>query len=137
MQNKKINYFNYSPNLFNNYVNNNPDDLYTPIMALSYGNLSKKLYKGYKNYQPIILSSESPMTLLQAYNFILTDLELYLDTHPNDDSFVELYNAYLIEYRNLKERFEKLNYPLTLNYLDDINKNWTWVNNWKVKGGNS
>lgn len=136
MYNKNINYFNYSPNLLNSYVNNDPDDLYTPVVALSKGNLSKKLYKGYKNYQPVILSNENPMTALQAYNFVLTDLELYLDTHPNDESAIKLHNGYLVEYRNLVERFEKLNYPLNLDYINEAKDAWRWVNNWQVKGGN-
>ena len=134
MNNKKTNYFNYSPNLFNSFVNNNPDDLYTPAQALSKGNISKRLYKGYRNYQPVNLNIDNPMTALQAYNFVLTDLELYLDTHPSDESAIRLHNAYTTEYRNLVERFEKLNYPLNLDYINESPKAWKWVNNWQVKG---
>ena len=96
----KINYFNYSP--YPVVVEDKDvENFFTPIQALSYGNLSKSLYKGYKGYQQIILSAENPMTALQAYNFVLVDLGLYLDVNPNDQEALKLYNAYVLEYQNL------------------------------------
>lgn len=131
----KINYFNYSP--YPVVVEDeNVEDFFTPIQALSHGNLSKNLYKGYKGYQQVILSAENPMTVLQAYNFILLDLGLYLDVNPNDQEAIKLYNAYMVEYRNLVKNFERLNYHLQLNDVQESTNSWEWVKNWQVKGGN-
>lgn len=135
---KNVNYFNYMPELVGNKntFDENKNDYFTPIMALSYGNLSKSLYKGYKNYKPVILSAENPLSLLQAYEFIILDLGLYLDVNPTDEDAIKLYNAYIIEYRNLVERFEKYNYPMDKNYLNSPTNYFKWVNNWQLKGGN-
>lgn len=137
----KVNYFNYvQPNKDNGNINNdynNFNDFQQPMVGLSYGNISKKLYKGYKNYKPVILSAEVPMHVLQAYNFMLLDLGLYLDTNPYDEDAIKLYNAYILEYRNLVERFERINYPLDLDYQNEPSNNWKWINNWQIKGGNN
>ena len=135
---KNVNYFNYMPELVGNKNTSkeNKDDYFTPIMALSYGNLPKSLYDGYRNYKPNILSAENPLTVLQAYDFILLDLGLYLDVNPTDEDAIKLYNAYIVEYRNLVERFEKYNYPMDKNYLNNPTNYFKWVNNWQLKGGN-
>lgn len=130
----RVNYFNYNQDQNKNKENVN--DLFTPVVALSYGNLSKTLYKGYKNIKPTILSAENPLTVLQAYNFILVDLGLYLDVNPNDEDAIKIYNAYVIEYRNLVERFERLNYNIDLNYINEPTNAWQWIKNWQLKGGN-
>lgn len=131
----KINYFNYSP--YPVVVEKNDvENFFTPIQALSYGNLSKNLYKGYKDYQQVILSAENPLTILQAYNFVLVDLGLYLDVNPNDEDAIKLYNAYVKEYRNLVENFEKINYQLMLFKPSESITSWQWVKNWEMKGGN-
>lgn len=130
----KINYFNYSPYPVA-VEKEEVENFFTPIQALSYGNLSKTLYKGYKDYQQKILSAENPMTVLQAYNFVLVDLGLYLDVNPNDEEAIKLYNAYVMEYRNLVENFEKINYQLKLLNVNEPTSVWQWVKNWEMKGG--
>lgn len=131
---KYVNYFNYSPELVDS--KKEEKDFFTPLVSLSYGNLSKKLYNGYLNYEPKILNAENPLTVLQAYEFILLDLGLYLDVNPRDEEAIRLYNAYIIEYRNLVERFEKINYPMDKNYINEPTNYFKWVNNWQLKGGN-
>ena len=85
----------------------------------------------------MILSAENPLTVLQAYNFVLVDLGLYLDVNPNDQEAIKLYNAYILEYRNLVENFEKINYNLNLLDLNEPTTSWQWVKNWQMKGGNN
>lgn len=130
----KINYFNYMGDTKDNQDEIN--DFFTPLPALSYGNLSKNLYKGYKAYKPVILTADNPLTVLQAYNFILLDLGLYLDVNPSDEEAIKLYNAYVIEYRNLVERFEKIKYNIDLDFINEPTNSWLWVKNWNLKGGN-
>lgn len=132
---RNVNYFNYSPEFVNKTNPTKKNDFFTPIVALSYGNLSKNLYDGYKNFQPRVLSAENPQTVLQAYEFVLLDLGLYLDVNPNDEDAIRLYNAYIVEYRNLVERYEKINYPMDKNYINEPTNYWKWVNNWQLKGG--
>ena len=76
------------------------------------------------------------MTALQAYNFVLVDLGLYLDVNPNDQEALKLYNAYVLEYQNLVRNFEKINYDLQLGNIQEQTSSWDWVKNWQVKGGN-
>lgn len=133
---KNVNYFNYMPELVNKPNKEDNKDFFTPLMALSYGNLSKSLYKGYKNFQPRVLSAENPLTVLQAYEFILLDLGLYLDVNPNDEEAIKIYNAYVTEYRNLINRFERIDYPLMKDYVNEPTDYFKWINNWHMKGGN-
>lgn len=67
----------------------------------------------------------------QLYNdigivsFVLTELTLYLDTHPTDKSAMEYFNHYnRIRHQMLKE-FSFKYYPLTLD-MAESNKEWRW-----------
>ena len=54
--------------------------------------------------------------LLQGVNeasFFMQDLKLYLDTHPNDVTAIEMFHEAAKQYETCKEAFEKNCYPLT------------------------
>ncbi|MCZ0701840.1 spore coat protein JB [Natronobacillus azotifigens] len=52
---------------------------------------------------------------IQAVDFVLLELNLYLDTHPNDADAIEQYNESSYESRALKKEFEEKFGPL-MNY---------------------
>ena len=75
------------------------------------------------------------MNQWQQYNFAITDLNLYLDTHPNDMNAVRLFNNYNNILTQITNKYESTYGPL---YLDSnsINNNWTWINSpWPWEGG--
>lgn len=50
---------------------------------------------------------------LQETDFIIVELNLYLDTHPNDQVAIAQYNEYVQKSMHLKKQFECLFGPLT------------------------
>lgn len=58
-------------------------------------------------------------------NFVVTDLALYLDTHPADRSAVEYFNHYNNIRRQMTKEFSTKYYPLTME-LTECGKDWNW-----------
>lgn len=58
-------------------------------------------------------------------SFLLTDLNLYLDTHPFDKEALEYFNHYSRILKELKKDFAAKYYPLTLSNAGGY-KEWTW-----------
>lgn len=50
---------------------------------------------------------------LQTVDFVLVELNLYLDTHPNDTQAIQQYNTYVQKRYQLKQDFESRFGPLT------------------------
>lgn len=70
---------------------------------------------------------------IQEYEFAITDLSLYLDTHPNDEKALFLHRRYCIEAKDLKDKYQKMYGPLTINC--PCNK-WKWRDEpWPWEGG--
>ena len=74
----------------------------------------------------------TPLTQLQALNFAVQELQLYLDTHRNDKEALEVYRAYQQMYRQCAEQYEAKYGPLNqmsedncseYRWLDDP---WPW-----------
>ena len=61
---------------------------------------------------------------IQELSFACVDLNLYLDTHPDDEKALCLHNKYCKEYRDLTDKYQKVYGPLTINY--PCNK-WRWL----------
>lgn len=56
---------------------------------------------------------DRPMQELQALNFAIVELGLYLDTHPEDRESLALFQKYVALYRDGIARYEAENGPLT------------------------
>ena len=74
----------------------------------------------------------TPMTELQALNFAIQELALYLDTHRDDREALELYRDYQQMYERCRDEFRKKHGPLNhlhssdgecFDWLDDP---WPW-----------
>lgn len=121
-----------------NYVPNNQAKLkkmtnfptIEPYQGFVRGNLFEDLYEPYKNYKPMELnpSNEKEALLYQylQYHFALTDLDLYLDTHPNDREAIALYNKYLMIGEQMRMKYENMYGPLMLDSKSLNKATWIW-----------
>lgn len=74
----------------------------------------------------------TPMTELQALNFAIQELALYLDTHRDDTQALEQYRAYQQMYSRAKETYQKQHGPLNqlsqsnARHYDWLDDPWPW-----------
>lgn len=60
-------------------------------------------------------------------DFVIVEMTLYLDTHPDDAEAIDYFNYYAkLKNRLMKEYAEKYA-PLTLATADNSSKSWDWV----------
>lgn len=72
---------------------------------------------------------------IQALDFVLVDLTLYLDTHSSDLAAMEQFNQLAYESQKLKKVFESKFGPLKQYGNSYTNANWDWNTNpwpWQV-----
>ena len=130
-------FMNNVPNI--NEFGNNTISLADPKVAIERGNLFNDLYKSYKDYKYRMLKpsnkKEELLLNIMMHNFILTELDLYLDTNPNDNMRVNLYNKYLINKKSLVHEYEENFGPLTLDGFSGSENEFVWVNSpWPWEG---
>ena len=130
--------YNYYMNRNNSY-NSQQENLYSPTEGFIKGNMFSNLYNEYKNYKAkdIIVRSEQEKKLLeiQKISFAAHDLNLYLDTHPADQSMFMLLQDYLRKKENLVREYEMEFGPLTVSGVMNSN-NFNWVSTrwpWEVR----
>jgi len=70
-------------------------------------------------------SSCQMLKQINILDFTITDLCLYLDTHPYDRKALEYFTHYNRILSQLKSDFSRMYYPLSLNYVDS-EKEWSW-----------
>ncbi|MBZ4653215.1 MAG: spore coat peptide assembly protein cotJB [Peptococcaceae bacterium] len=63
---------------------------------------------------------------IQEMEFVALELNLYLDTHPNDTRALEDYNRAAKELKELRERYDELCGPI-LSYGHSRNRGNTWL----------
>ncbi|GIQ69878.1 spore coat protein CotJB [Xylanibacillus composti] len=72
---------------------------------------------------------------LQAVDFVLVELNLYLDTHPNDLKAIEEYNRYAVKRKELACAYEEKYGPL-MHFGHSYSKYpWQWADEpwpWQV-----
>ncbi|MFB4166350.1 spore coat protein CotJB [Virgibacillus sp. JSM 102003] len=72
---------------------------------------------------------------IQAVDFVLVELTLYLDTHPQDYDAIEQFNLFAKQSKELKIKFEKKFGPLMQYGRSYSNYPWDWDNTpwpWQV-----
>lgn len=62
---------------------------------------------------------------LMALHFSMIDLNLYLDTHPDDCNTIDAYKDLEAEYNKLKKEFEEKYGTLTPGTIEK--SQWTWI----------
>ena len=74
------------------------------------------------------------MNEIRSLDFAIIELALYLDTHPDDEKALCLHRKYAKEVKELKDKYQKVYVPLTINY--PCNK-WRWLEEpWPWERGN-
>lgn len=64
---------------------------------------------------------------LMALQFALTDLNLYLDTHPEDTDAIRLYNNIVAKRKVLEETYQSMYGPLTASHYGNSDSFFDWV----------
>lgn len=73
---------------------------------------------------------------LYEYGFVMTEVLLYLDTHPCDMEALEYYNEMKEKYNEIVEFYEKNCGPLTA-FNVSCDSHWSWVSTsmpWEMEG---
>ena len=76
------------------------------------------------NYDCNDMKQEEMLCRIKEYKFSIIELGLYLDTHPEDEKALCLHRKYSKELKMLKDKYQKVYGPLTINY--PCNK-WRWL----------
>lgn len=146
------NYLGTDINFMNNFlgINNsnliNQNDFMKPTYKLDSntgfirGNMFDNLYYQYRNYRPTEIKNnterDSLLNKVRQYKFAMIDLNLYLDTNPNDDNVLKIFNNYKnLEMQAVKE-YESKYGPLTIDSIPMNANSWVWDNGpwpWEVQ----
>lgn len=68
---------------------------------------------------------ETLLKKLSTYQFAALDLQLYLDSHPNDGDTIEKMNRFKEQAKELKKQYEQKYGPLTKSVTEG--NNWSWI----------
>ena len=113
--------------LANPYVpfqNRNPER-YTAGRAIMKGTLFPGLDLPYRGAQSVEPRAAHELYDLQAVNFAITELGLYLDTHSGDDEATALYNQYAERYEDALQQYQQNGGSLT-QMLSAQSGSYTW-----------
>ena len=118
------------------YAMNDKIDLFNPFEAYLKGNAFKNEYIPYKDYKVSkigINSEEEEMLVGIGENaFMMHDLNLYLDVHPNNREALNMFNEYRNKANDLIMKYERKYGPLMVKATDNNVFNWVtkwpWVN---------
>lgn len=101
--------------------------LYDKDEAFEKGNAFPNLYDPYKNYKPrdVKVDNQRERALLdiQKLDFMVIDLNLYLDLHPNDTYAYKLFRDYVNECKRKKDAYTRVYGPIM---LDDLTDEYEW-----------
>lgn len=107
--------------------------LVPPEAALARGSSFANLYIPYKFETNKILKGSTPrqniLALIDIYSFLVTDLNLFLDTHPNNERAKILINTFKTELVKLKDYYNANFSPITIDSISNesyITGPWPW-----------
>ena len=134
------NYFDYSQLVSIDNINfNRNNKLFSIEDGFNKGNMFENIYSKYKNHVYKISINNKKDELLykiQMYTFALKDLNLYLDTHPTDQSILNEFQKNKTILKDLITKYEKEYNSLTSFNVNATDK-WAWINNpwpWDKEG---
>lgn len=119
----------FQPFLTNQNMKQMNPKLFEPEEAFMLGNLFKDLYmtyNGFSNYcvQPMSQRAQALLEV-QIYSFVAHEINLYLDTHPDNKRMIELYQKYAAKAKEATQAFEKQYGVLTVqNSTNEIPFEW-------------
>ncbi|MEE0773317.1 MAG: spore coat protein CotJB [Anaerovoracaceae bacterium] len=72
---------------------------------------------------------------VQELGFSITDLALFLNTHPDCREALELYEKLQRKYAEVRKRYEERYGPLTYDGVNTEEDKWSWINEpWPWEG---
>lgn len=106
----------------------NPNAMYDPYNGFIRGNMFPDLYNTYKISRPYDIKPMNDqaelLTYIDAYCFAAHDLNLYLDTNPDDREAIELFKQYTNESKAAIKEYEQKYGPL---FVDgSTTYPWAW-----------
>ena len=124
---------------FDNWYRQEKEQLMNPQEGLTKGNLFHNLYSEYKDYQPMIINfkteQEKMLWDIQSLSFAAHELNLFLDTHPDNQSMIALFNDYTRKEKELTKEYENMYGPLCVDSIDNNENTFSWVEDkwpWEV-----
>lgn len=129
--------FDFNVNNFNNQ-NNKRLDLFSPYEGYLKGNGFRDQYVPYKNYQPpklnITSERDEMMVNIGQYSFMAHEMNLYLDTHPNDREALNKFHEFRDKANELIKTYERKYGPLSVSGnvgnqvpFNWVTTEWPWV----------
>jgi len=73
------------------------------------------------------VSKKELMCEIMAVDFAITDIKLYLDTHPCDEEAITLYNALVKKRAAMHESYQCMFGPIIAETYDKSTKHWDWI----------
>ena len=73
------------------------------------------------------MNKDDLLKRLTILDFLAVDLQLYLDTHPKDESTINKYNSIISEGDALRAQYEELYGPLYSFRSPSANNNFNWT----------
>ena len=104
----------------------NTDNSYDPNMALVRGTLFPGLDLPFMNVVNKGKLTGTPLGELMALDFVIKELNLYLDTHKDDDEAFRTLKSTLALYEEGKERYVRKYGPITIHDLKYADS-FTWL----------
>ena len=108
-------------------VQNGSTPQYDREEAVIRGTLFPGLDLPFKNIVNTRRLENTPLGELQAISFAITELNLYLNTHPNDKEALEMLNELIKLSNTAKMRYTEKYGPLNIRDLEN-SKSYTWLN---------
>ena len=103
-------------------------------MNTEYTILSNNLENMMNNNDCNDMTREKMLKEIKSLQFAIIELALYIDTHPEDERALCLHRKYAREVKDLKDKYQKVYGPLTINF--PCNK-WRWIEEpWPWERGN-
>jgi spore coat protein JB len=128
-------YYNYINNNYNqplynqNVEKNSVYDVYNGYIR---GNMFPALYNFYRTDKPYEITPMNEqaelLTYVDMYTFAMTDLNLYLDVHPDDKEALQLFNEYRKQAIEATKNYENKYGPLQLTSNSLNTFPWAWDN---------
>jgi len=99
---------------------------YDAPQALSRGTLFPGLDLPFMNVVNKTMSADTPLAELMAIDFVADEMELYLDTHPNDQEAFETYQSFLRLAKEAHRRYTERYGPIDQSDMLSAER-YTWV----------
>ena len=121
---------NYNQSLYNQNVEKN--SVYDVYNGYIRGNMFPALYNFYRTDKPYVITPMNEqaelLTYVDMYTFAMTDLNLYLDVHPDDKEALQLFNEYRKQSIEATKNYENKYGPLQLTSNSLNTFPWAWDN---------